>query len=81
MAPGGELIISATKGNTYVKMNKFPTADELFDMGFDVVNYKVPLTNIKGYESRFSDIKFWQTGGSSEIKPKDMITIILKKRS
>ncbi len=80
LEPGGELVVAATKGNSYVKLNQFPSAQELSSMGFDIVQYKVPLTNVHDYASRFGSVKFSQSGGQGYINPNDMTAIILRKK-
>jgi len=80
LEPGGEFIIAATKGNGYVKFDKFPTPDELSLAGFDVVQHKVKLTELDNYADRFGQVAFSKSGGSGTIFHEDMITIVLRKR-
>ncbi|WP_144407538.1 hypothetical protein [Gynuella sunshinyii] len=80
LEPGGEFTIAATKGNPYVKIKQFPSENQLNNMGFDVVNYKTPLTQVDSYQNTFSNVSFGQTGGTSPINPEDMISIILRKK-
>ncbi|RYF56815.1 MAG: hypothetical protein EOO39_36210, partial [Cytophagaceae bacterium] len=43
LSQGGEMVVAATKGNSYVKLNKLPSVADFEKMGFEVVNYKTPL--------------------------------------
>ncbi|WP_336943006.1 LysM peptidoglycan-binding domain-containing protein, partial [Acinetobacter modestus] len=80
LEPGGEITIAATKGNPYVKIKQFPSVGELNNMGFDVVNYKLPLNQVDNYKSTLSNVSFGQTGGVSYINPEDMISIVLRRK-
>jgi hypothetical protein len=77
---GGEVTIAVTKGNPYVKIKQFPSADELSNMGFEVVSYKVPLTMVNNYKETFSKVSFGTSDGVTDIRPAHMITIVLRKK-
>lgn len=74
------MVLAATKGNSYVKMNNLPSVETFNTMGFDVVVYKKPLTSLSNYLETFSNVQFGQTGGKSPINPQDMITVVLRKK-
>ncbi|KAF0812566.1 hypothetical protein IGB42_02855 [Andreprevotia sp. IGB-42] len=80
LKPGGEMVIAATKGNSYVKLGKFPSEEQLNLMGFDPVEYKAPLTAMADYPARFGGVRFSRTDGMGFINPDDMIVIVLRRK-